>query len=151
MSDTCLIHGTPVRYDFKSGLELCPLCETETELRTERALAMNDETPPVCPHTNLVKQVGPMDGGAASTRYRCGVAPWLRDKVQTWANNCTVNEEKAREAGIRDLAEYHRGGKEAFERVVEALAKLEGCSAFFVVAPHEIGVSIGPPGALEEK
>ena len=26
---------------------------------------------PVCRHTHLIKQVGPMDGGAESMRYRC--------------------------------------------------------------------------------
>jgi hypothetical protein len=26
---------------------------------------------PVCRHIHLIKQVGPMDGGAESTRYRC--------------------------------------------------------------------------------
>jgi hypothetical protein len=28
--DICLIHGTPMRYDVKSGLELCSLCEARS-------------------------------------------------------------------------------------------------------------------------
>ena len=26
-TDTCLIHGMPMRYDFRSGLDICDMCE----------------------------------------------------------------------------------------------------------------------------
>ena len=43
--DVCLIHGSPMRYDFRSGLELCPLCETEEELR-KSLIPATEETQP---------------------------------------------------------------------------------------------------------
>lgn len=46
----------------------------------------------------------------------------LQTKVQSWANNCAVYEAQHRAEGDREAAEYHRGGKEAFERVRAALA-----------------------------
>jgi hypothetical protein len=111
---------------------------------------MTEETPTVCPHTNLVKQTGPMDGGAASTRYRCGVALGLRDLVAKWREGalaCVPPEYAERRLHYKylKLDNYAAGLDDAADELDKALAKLVGCGAFFVVAPHEIGVSIGPP------
>jgi hypothetical protein len=105
-----------------------------------------------CLHINLVKQSGPMDGGAASTRYRCGVAPWgLRDLVVKWrgpiGDGGKGQETPQHEEIVRWIREVR---EQCADELEAALAKLEGCSAFFVVAPHEIGVSIGPPGGRHE-
>jgi hypothetical protein len=45
--------------------------ELEADLAIEPPAALGENTKAKCPHVNLVKQVGPMDGGAESTRYRC--------------------------------------------------------------------------------
>jgi hypothetical protein len=97
----------------------------------------NDESSGRCEHINLVKQTGPMDGGAASTRYRCGVALGLREVLEhlEW---CMVQdgwEDYCPMCG-RNKSEGHN----SVCRLAEVLANTEGCSAFFVVAPHEIGV-----------
>jgi hypothetical protein len=105
---------------------------------------MNEETPTVCPHTNLVKQTGPMDGGAASTRYQCGAALTgpLREaveKIEKWGTEL----QSVKHPNFDPIC-----GQDILACAVlirEAVARMRGCSAFFVVAPHEIGVSIGPP------
>jgi hypothetical protein len=114
------------------------------------AIDMDESTSQVCPHTNLVKQTGPMDGGAASTRYQCGVArSSFQDLLKDWR--------RSHYSGLRTEAE-NDVARMTYERCADeleaVLAKLEGCGAFFVVAPHEIGVSIGPPkkaGVHDEK
>ena len=37
--DYCLSHGTELRYDYRSGFDLCAECETELEW-TDRVLAL---------------------------------------------------------------------------------------------------------------
>jgi hypothetical protein len=44
-------------------------------------------------------------------------------KVQSWANNCAVYEAQHLAEGNKESAEYHRGAKEAFQRVVDCVAK----------------------------
>jgi hypothetical protein len=91
---------------------------------------------------------------AASTRYQCGVGGALREMVSEWRKLAIASREEAGRIRrtIMEVTEaetncYVRA--ELWDKCADemgtALARLEGCGAFFVVAPHVIGVSIGPP------
>ena len=45
----------------------------------------------------------------------------VRNHVQAWANNCAVYEEQHRREANTHSAEYHRGAKEAYQRVVDEI------------------------------
>jgi hypothetical protein len=49
-------------------------------------------------------------------------------KVQAWANNCFIYEAQHVKEGDLKASEYHRGAKEAFERVVDTIRALAGDS-----------------------